>query len=117
MGTEGGRLHAHALVSESLAVRVLAAWDLGITSVSRFELCSESLRSAANYLSKDLDLMRAIRGQSYRIAKGFKPEALRLPAGLDAAALIKYSSNAMGSAPISIYQSPRYPVISARWDV
>lgn len=116
-GSEGGRLHVHALISESSVENVKRAWDLGLAQVRSFPLDSESLRTAASYLSKDLESMLVHNGQSYRIAKGFKPESLRLPSGLDRSTLIRFASDEMGASPFSIYESSRYPAITALWEV
>jgi len=116
-GSEGGRLHVHALLSESFAEVVERAWNLGFAQVESFPGDSESLRTAASYLSKDLESMLMNNGQSYRTAKGFKPESLKLPSGLDRSALIRLASDEMGASPLSIHESSRYPVLTALWEV
>jgi len=116
-GSKEGRLHVHALVNSTVADRVVSSWEFGIAHVEPYPLDAESLRTASSYLSKDLDSSLINHGQSYYRGKGFTPEFQRLTACLDQAALIRHASEAMGSPPMTIQESSRYPAITALWDV
>jgi hypothetical protein len=116
-GRRHGRIHAHALLDEACASRVVTKWTLGITDCQLFATNAESLRTASSYLSKDLNTALVDHGQSYRIPKGFTPEAHRLPAGLDPSVLIRHASDLMGSSPVSVRESPGHPALTALWEV
>ena len=116
-GERHGRIHAHALLDEVCASRVQTLWSFGIADCKQFALDAESLRTASSYLSKDLDSALVDHGQSYRIPKGFTPEAQRLPAGIDPSVLIRHASDLMGASPVSVHESPRYPALTALWEV
>jgi hypothetical protein len=116
-GERHGRIHAHALLDEVCASRVATLWSFGIADCQQFALDAESLRTASSYLSKDLESALVDHGQSYRIPKGFTPEAQRLPAGLEPSVLIRHASDLMGAAPVSVHESPRHPALTALWEV